>query len=93
MYAAHPGEGVRFYMRMLLNNVTGCTSYVDIRNLADGNVCRSFKEAARRRGLLEGDSEFDECLMDAAASVMPRQMRPLFTTILLFNVLTYPLAL
>ena len=36
MYAAHPGEGERFYMRMLLNHVTGCTSYVDIRTLADG---------------------------------------------------------
>ena len=35
-----------------LNHVTGCTSYVDIRTLADGNVCSSYKEAARRRGLL-----------------------------------------
>ena len=31
MYAAHPGEGERFCMRMLLNHVTGCTNYVDIR--------------------------------------------------------------
>ena len=30
MYAAHPGEGERYYMRMLLNHVTGCTSYVDV---------------------------------------------------------------
>ena len=47
MYAAHPGEGERFYMRMLLNHVTGCTIYVDIRTLADGKVCSSYKEAAR----------------------------------------------
>ena len=93
MYAAHPGEGERFYMRMLLNHVTRCTSYVDIRTLADGNVCSSYKEAARRRGLLEDDRELDECLMDAAASAMPRQMRQLFSTILLFNVPTDPLAL
>ena len=81
MYAAHPGEGERFYMRMLLNHVTGFTSYVDIRTLADGNVCSSYKETARRRGLLEDDREFDECLMDAAASAMPRQMRQLFSTV------------
>ena len=31
--------------------------------------------------------------MDAAASAMPRQMRQLFSTILLFNVTTDPLAL
>ena len=93
MYAAHPGEGERYYMRMLLNHVTGCTSYVDIRTLADGKVCSSYKEAARRRGLLEDDRELDECLMDAAASAMPRQMRQLFSTILLFNVPTDPLAL
>ena len=30
------------------------------------------KEAARRRGLLEDDRKLDECLMDAAASAMPR---------------------
>ena len=38
MYAAHPREGEHFYMRMLLNHVTGCTSYLDFRTLADGNV-------------------------------------------------------
>ena len=93
MYAAHPGEGERFYMRMLLNHVTGCTSYVDIRTLADGNVCSSYKEAARRRCLLEDDRELEECLIDAAVSAMPQQMRQLFSTILLFNVPTDPLAL
>ena len=77
MYAAHPGEGERFYMRMLLNNVIGCTSYVYIRTLADGNVCNSYKEVARRSGLLEDDRELDECLKDAAPSAMPRQMQQL----------------
>ena len=92
MYAAHPGEGERFYLRMLLNHVTGCTSFQDIRTLADGTVCESFKEAARRLGLLE-DTELDQYLAEAAVSVMPPQMRQLFVTILLFSVLTDPLAL
>ena len=59
---------------MLLNNVNGCSSYVHIRTLADGNVCSSYKGAARRHGLLEDGRELDECLMDAAESAMPRQM-------------------
>ena len=59
MYAAHPGEGERFYLRKLLNHVTGYTSFQDIRTLADGTVCESFKEAARRLGLLEDDMELD----------------------------------
>ena len=52
VYSAHPGEGERFYLRMLLSHVTGCTSYQDIRSLPDGTVCPTYKEAARRRGLL-----------------------------------------
>ena len=42
MYFAHPVEGERFYLRMLLNHVTGCTSFHGIRTLADGTVCESY---------------------------------------------------
>ena len=87
----HPVEGERFYLRMLLNHVTGCTSFQCIRTLADGTVCESYKEAARSLGLLEDDKELDECLTDETASAMPPQMRQLFVTILLFNVPTDPL--
>ena len=93
MYFAHPVEGERFYLRMLLNHVTGCTSFQCIRTLADGIVCESYKEAARSLGLLEDDKELDECSTDATASAMPPQMRQLFVTILLFNVPTDPLVL
>ena len=68
VYSAHPGEGDRYYLRMLLNHVTGCTSYQEIRTLSDGTVCDTFKEAARRRGLLEDDQESDDCLTAAAIS-------------------------
>ena len=43
VYSAHPGEGERFFLRMLLNHVIGCTSYEDIRTLSDDTVCDSFK--------------------------------------------------
>ena len=78
---------------MLLDHVTGCTCYQDIRTLPDGTVCTTFKEACRRRGLLEDDQESDDCLTEAATCAMPAQLRQLFVTILLFNELCDPLAL
>ena len=59
IYSAHPGEGERFYLRMLLSHVTGCSSYEDIRTLPDGTVCENFKSAAFKRGLLDDDTEYD----------------------------------
>ena len=50
VYSAHPGEGERFFLRMLLNHIIGCTSYEDIRALPDGTICNSSKEAALQRG-------------------------------------------
>ena len=93
VYSAHPGEGARFYLRMLLNHVTGCTSFQDIRTLPDGTVCDTYKEAALRRGLLEDDQEVDQCLAEAATCSMPAQLRQLFVTILLFVEPSIPLAL
>ena len=93
VYSAHPGGGDRYYLRMLLNHVTGCTSYQEIRTLSDGTVCDTFKEAARRRGLLEDDQESDDCLTAAAISEVPAQLRQLFVTILMFNEPSDPLAL
>ena len=93
VYSAHPGEGPRFYLRMLLNHVTGCTSFQDIRTLPDGTVCDTYKEAALRRGLLEDDQEVDQCLAEASTCSMPAQLRQLFVTILLFVEPSIPLAL
>ena len=93
VYSAHPGEGERFYLRMLLNHVTGCTSFQDIRTLPDGTVCHTYKEAACHRGLLEDDNEYDLCLAMAASWHMPQQLRHLFVTILLYNEPCNPAAL
>ena len=85
VYSTHPGEEERSYMRMLLNHVTGCTSFEDIRTLSNGTNCSTFKEAARKRVLLEDDNEYDLCLADPANCSIPPQLRQLFVTILIFN--------
>ena len=78
---------------MLLNHVTGCTSFQDIRTLPNGTVCHTYKEAACHRGLLEDDNEYDLCLAMAASWHMPPQLRHLFVTILLYNEPCNPAAL
>ena len=93
VYSAHPSEGERFYLRILLNHVTGCTSFQAIRTLPDGTVCGTFKETACHRGLLEDDSEYDLCLAMAASWHMPPQLRHLFVTIPLYNEPCNPVAL
>ena len=80
-------------MRMLLNHVTGCISYEDIRTLSDGTICNTYKEAARTRGLLEDDQECDSCLTEAASCAMPAELLHLFVTLLLFNEPVDPLVL
>ncbi|ONL99141.1 Helicase [Zea mays] len=81
--SAHPAEGERFYLRLLLNHVTGATSYADLRTV-DGDTLPTFREAAQRRGLLEADDTIDECLNEAAIYQMPSALRRLFATILVY---------
>ncbi|AQK61876.1 hypothetical protein ZEAMMB73_Zm00001d012946 [Zea mays] len=81
--SAHPAEGERFFLRLLLNHVTGATSYVDLRTV-DGDTLPSFREAAQMRGLLEADDTIDECLNEAAIYQMPSALRRLFATILVY---------
>ncbi|ONM32547.1 hypothetical protein ZEAMMB73_Zm00001d041145 [Zea mays] len=81
--SAHPAEGERYYLRVLLNHVTGAASYVDLRTV-DGVTLPTFREAAERRGLLESDNTLDECLTERALFQMPSALRWLFATILVY---------
>lgn len=80
---AHPAEGERYYLRVLLTHVTGATSFEHLRTV-DGEVCSSFREAAEQRGLIEADNTLDECLTKAEVFQMPSSLRRLFATILVF---------
>jgi hypothetical protein len=62
--SAHPAEGERYYLRVLLNHMTGATSYEDLRKV-DGKILPSFQEAAEKRGLIEADNTLDDCLTEA----------------------------
>ena len=79
--SANPAKGERYYLRVLLNHVTGKTSFEDLLTV-DGVVCGSFREAAERLGLIEADNTLDECLNEAEQWAMPCSLRRLFATIL-----------
>jgi hypothetical protein len=49
--SAHPEEGERYYLRVLLNHVRGATSFESLRTY-DGNVYPTFREAAEKGVLL-----------------------------------------
>ncbi|KAL0282485.1 UNVERIFIED_CONTAM: hypothetical protein Sangu_2948100 [Sesamum angustifolium] len=55
VYAVAPSEGERFYLRLLLNHVTGPKSFDDLLTV-DGVHYLTFKQAAEKHGLLEDDN-------------------------------------
>ncbi|KAM0849405.1 hypothetical protein ACQ4PT_053753 [Festuca glaucescens] len=81
--SAHPAEGDRYYLRVLLNHVTGATCYDDLKTV-NGQLLGSFREAAERRGLIEGDNTLDDSLTESTLFEMPSSLRRLFATILVF---------
>ncbi|XXQ35703.1 ATP-dependent DNA helicase [Plasmodiophora brassicae] len=81
-----------FYLRMLLNHVVAPESYDDLLTF-EGVHYDTFQQAAFARGLLEDDAEWDRCLNEAALCQMPRQMRWLFATLLVFGHPLDPLGL
>uniref|UniRef100_K3Z2Q3 ATP-dependent DNA helicase n=1 Tax=Setaria italica TaxID=4555 RepID=K3Z2Q3_SETIT len=83
LVSAHPAEGERYFLWVLLNHVAGATSYRDLRTV-DDVLLPSFREAAERRGLIDEDNTLDECLTENSLFHMPSSLRRLFVTILVF---------
>ncbi len=68
-------------LRILLLHVRGPTSFQDLRTF-DHVTYPTFEQAARRRGLIEDDNEWIECLREASLREMPAQLRLLFVNIM-----------
>jgi hypothetical protein len=89
MYYVRPTEGERFYLRLLLHNVPGATSFEDLRTSNRGTpnaiVHPTFKAACEALGLLEDDNEWDLCLDEARSFASPSALRELFASLLAYN--------
>lgn len=67
-----------------MHHILGCKSFEDLRTLDNGTICISFKEAALKRGFIQDDQEWIDCLQEATYTATPSQLRSLFITILIF---------
>jgi hypothetical protein len=64
MYYAHPTSGEHFYLRLLLTNVPGASSYEYLHTF-EGTLYPTIKDAYIACGLLEDDQEWHQCLEEA----------------------------
>ena len=83
MYTVSPQDIEKYHLRLLLLHTPGATSFSDIRKV-DGVVHDTYQEAAKAKGLLADDEEWQRCMTDAVTFQMPSQLRHLFATILIF---------
>jgi hypothetical protein len=84
VYNIHPSDGDKFYLRLLLHNVEGATSFEALKTVED-IVHPTFLEACKALGLLADDAEWKSCLRDACHYKSAKTLRTLFTVILLNN--------
>ncbi len=95
MYFVQPSEGDCYYLRVLLTHVAGATCFEDFRTTHRPHtptivVHPIFKAAYLARGLLQDDAEWDQCLSKAVGVQLPRNLRQLFASLLIFNNVTNP---
>ena len=65
IYFALLASGERFYQRVLLNFVKGCTSFESIRRI-NGVDYKTYREALYTLGLLDDDKEWNDYFSQAA---------------------------
>ena len=92
MIHIHPNKGEKFYLRLLLKNRTGATSFEDLRTV-DGELHPTYKATCIAMELLENDMHWDATLGEAALRDSPASFRLLFCSILLHGDPTTPLQL
>ena len=78
--STNPAEGECYYLRVLLNDVVGATSFECLRTV-DGKILLTFREAIERRGLIEEDNMLNESLAEATGWMMPYALQRLYHNI------------
>jgi hypothetical protein len=81
IYTVHPNKDECYYLRLLLVNVRGPTSFQQLRTV-NGHLCATYREACQLLQLLENDSHWDNTLKDSVISSSPHQIRTLFAIII-----------
>jgi len=93
MYFVQPSEGEHYYLRVLLTHVARATCFEDLRTTHQPHtpttvVHPTFKATCLAGGLLQDDAKWDQCLSEAVGMQLPRSLRQLFPSLLIFNNVT-----
>jgi len=83
MRMAHFSNPEEMCLRTLLVNVSGSTSFEDLKTI-DGIQHETFKSAAQASGLVEDESEYEECMAEIALVYPARQVREMYVQIIVF---------
>ncbi|XP_076927916.1 uncharacterized protein LOC143591651 [Bidens hawaiensis] len=81
--SSNTAERERYYLRLLLSNIKGPTSFEDLHTL-NGVTYPTFRREALEIGLIENDDSLSRCLTEASLFQLPKALRGLFATILVF---------
>lgn len=81
LYTVHPKQREYFFLRLLLVNIPGPTSFEYLRTVND-RVFNTYQDACCELQLLEADNHWDLTLADAALTSTPNNIRQLFAIIL-----------
>ncbi len=95
MYFVQLSEGKHYYLQVLLTHVVGATCFEDLKTTHRPHTPTTimhptFKLVCLACGLLQDDAEWDQCFSKAAGVQLPRSLRQLFTSLLIFNNVTNP---
>lgn len=89
IFNVSPGNGELYYLRLMLNEVRGATSYEDLRTL-DGVTYPTFKDACYSLGLIDDEKEYIDGIIECSRWGSAHYLRSLFAMLLLTCTLTRP---
>ncbi|CAI9298597.1 unnamed protein product [Lactuca saligna] len=86
---AHPSEGERYYLRILLSKIR-CPKSYDSLKICKGIKVATFRESALLHGYLIDDNSQKLCLEEASVYHMPYELRRLFASLLVYTIPSNP---
>ena len=75
-----PRQGELYYLRILLINVVGPSSFTNIRTLPSSHTTSTFKDACISRGLLDDDTHLESAMIEIAQTSPASRLRNFFVT-------------
>ena len=88
----YPSDPEIWHLRLLLNHVTGATSFEDLCTFWR-QIYNSFCSASLSRGLLENDHYLEAKMAEANEKMMPSYLQKLFGILIATFKPSYPLCL